>query len=354
MPKPKILIQLFNSANTKKSVGKTEAAPNHLWGEVELREQGFDVITVPTFSWPLNPAARFHNAFCGLDPLRALRILITRRRATIVCAHLESSLIILLLRRILLFHPPVIIWEVPWSPGWTYRETISRLAISRADCSIVFGSNQITSLKSLYGQDVPVEFVPFCVDTEFFKSAEDRVEDGNYLFSTGLDLGRDFSLIVDALDGTDIPAVIKIARNAEVPIDRGRNIKIIRDYLSFSEYRDLYARSRIVVVTTKQTINASGVTSLLEAMAMSKPVIVSDNVALRDYLPPTDAGIVVPVGDAVALRSAIVKLFSDPEAARRMGKRAREFVEGRFDPRTHFKAVGKILDCVTKSTSRRP
>jgi glycosyltransferase involved in cell wall biosynthesis len=98
-----------------------------------------------------------------------------------------------------------------------------------------------------------------------------------------------------------------------------------------------------VVVCTKNTPNAAGVTSLMEALSMGRPTIVSDNPSLKDYLPPADAAIVVPVGDVEALRNAILWVLEHPTEAEEMGRKARAFAETRFSADRHYEAMGRIF-----------
>ncbi len=358
MSTPRRLVQLFNAGHHRSRPDPApDSAPNHLRFERELEAAGFAVETIPAYGWPWNPAARMHNAYLGLDPLRALKVLLTRRRAAIVCAHLESTLLILLLRRLCHFRPPIVIWEVPWSPGWAYRERVSRLAIPRADCSVVFSSSQIQLVRSVYGQHTPVVFLPFCIDVEFYRPLPKVPGVRPYILSCGMDPGRDFAILLDVSGAIPADITIKAGRTFAPNRSTPANVTITRDHMSYLRYRDLYAGAAIVVVTTHNTPNASGVTSLMEAMAMGKPVVVSDNPALRDYLPPPDAGVVIPVGDRAALQAAILGLLSDPAKAEKMGQAARAFALKNFHPKRHFQAVATLLNDVAasvKPTARSP
>jgi glycosyltransferase involved in cell wall biosynthesis len=73
-------------------------------------------------------------------------------------------------------------------------------------------------------------------------------------------------------------------------------------------------------------MNVSGVGSVLESMAMGKSMVSSDNPPIRDYLEPGKTADVVPVGDAIALRTAVEALLSDNERMEKMGRLARERV----------------------------
>jgi glycosyltransferase involved in cell wall biosynthesis len=71
----------------------------------------------------------------------------------------------------------------------------------------------------------------------------------------------------------------------------------------------------------------NGVTCILEAMAMGKPVICSRTRGQVDVIQDGVTGIYVPQGDPVALRAAIQSLWNEPQRAREMGQRARAYVE---------------------------
>jgi N,N'-diacetylbacillosaminyl-diphospho-undecaprenol alpha-1,3-N-acetylgalactosaminyltransferase len=69
---------------------------------------------------------------------------------------------------------------------------------------------------------------------------------------------------------------------------------------------------------------------LLEAMAMGKPIVTTDNVGCREVVEDGVNGILVPVRDSVALAAALDKLLAEPAARRAYGIRSREKVLREF------------------------
>jgi len=63
---------------------------------------------------------------------------------------------------------------------------------------------------------------------------------------------------------------------------------------------------------------------ILEAMAAGLPVITTPNTAGPDLIEDGKEGLIVPAGDANALRVAMESLLNDPERARSMGRAAHE------------------------------
>jgi glycosyltransferase involved in cell wall biosynthesis len=71
----------------------------------------------------------------------------------------------------------------------------------------------------------------------------------------------------------------------------------------------------------------NGITVILEAMAMGKPVICSRTRGQVDVIQEGVTGLYVPIGDAAALRTAVLSLWHEPLRAQQMGRNARALVE---------------------------
>ena len=71
--------------------------------------------------------------------------------------------------------------------------------------------------------------------------------------------------------------------------------------------------------------------TILEAMAMGRPIITTDTPGCRETVVPGDNGFLVPVREPAALADAMMRFIQEPGLAHRMGRRSRELVEERFD-----------------------
>jgi glycosyltransferase involved in cell wall biosynthesis len=152
---------------------------------------------------------------------------------------------------------------------------------------------------------------------------------------------RDYATLVEALRGTGIrchiatdhvriPGRFRLLNDRRVPIsDIGTraDTHITKGRMPLTALRDLYARSRFVVVPLFPSDTDNGVTVILEAMAMGKPVICSSTRGQVDVVQEGVTGHYVPVGDVAALRAAIVSLWNEPQRAQEMGRNARALVE---------------------------
>jgi glycosyltransferase involved in cell wall biosynthesis len=199
--------------------------------------------------------------------------------------------------------------------------------------------------------------VPYQVDTRFWQPQPVAEED--VICSAGLEF-RDYPTLMHAVDGLDVQVVIGAAshwskrRNTAAGVEQPSNITVAA--FDYAALRAQYARAAIVVVPLDDTDFQAGVTTILEAMAMAKPVIVTHSLGQTDVvedrrtitrgsrprrrpdsllgqlarsegvsLEPT--GFYVPPSDPAAMRRAIEYLLEHPEERRRLGAAGRRTVE---------------------------
>ncbi len=84
--------------------------------------------------------------------------------------------------------------------------------------------------------------------------------------------------------------------------------------------------------------------ALIEAMAVGLPVVVSDVPGNLEAVVPGVSGIVVPRGNAGALRQGLQQVLDNPELARGLGAAARERVAAHFTVETYGRGIQALYD----------
>jgi glycosyltransferase involved in cell wall biosynthesis len=194
---------------------------------------------------------------------------------------------------------------------------------------------------------------------ELFWSPRARAIDT--ICSVGAEM-RDYPTLLEALRGTELRChvaadhvrVDRMGFARRIGADRfgrlaGGNVTIGRK--PASELRELYARSRFVVVPLQASDTDNGITVILEAMAMGKPVICSRTNGQVDVIEEGVTGLFVPVGDPTALRAAMLELWNDPARADAMGRAGRAYVERHH---TLEKFCGDAKGAIDASLEGRP
>ena len=81
---------------------------------------------------------------------------------------------------------------------------------------------------------------------------------------------------------------------------------------------------------------------VIEAALSGKPSVASNFGGIREVVSEGDGAVLVPPGDPTALADAMIAMLRDPEAAQRMGQRAREYAGGKFTVERHVDAVEEV------------
>lgn len=86
---------------------------------------------------------------------------------------------------------------------------------------------------------------------------------------------------------------------------------------------DLYRSADIVVVPVVPTNYAAGITSILEAAAVGRPIIATGNPALKDAVADQEIATWIPPEDAATLKETILDLLKHPATLTLMGEKAK-------------------------------
>jgi glycosyltransferase involved in cell wall biosynthesis len=248
-----------------------------------------------------------------------------------------------------------------WLMGASKRAFFERAHVQSHLGTIVgFGSVQLGLAADRYGfapEQLHLALQP--VDERFWQPTADGAAQEDLICSVGCISGfRDYRTLVAAT--RDLPVRVQLAVGSLIlsaghkreraqlfqaaipPEDLPANIDYKFD-LSAPDLRDLYGRSRFVVMPLEEVDFDAGVTSITEAMAMGKAVIVTRNKGQVDVIRDGIDGLYVPPHDAGALREAIRHLLDSPAEATRMGEAGREAVLRRHTLDGYVEHVSNIV-----------
>ncbi len=116
-----------------------------------------------------------------------------------------------------------------------------------------------------------------------------------------------------------------------------------RQQLAPTELRDLYSKSRFVVIPLYDVDFDAGATAIAEAMAMGKALVLTRARGQVDFLRDGEHGLYIPPGDPLALRRAIEYLLGHPDEAERMGRAGRALVEERHSLDLYIERLGALV-----------
>jgi Glycosyl transferases group 1 len=245
-----------------------------------------------------------------------------------------------------------ILTDCTWKRGDTVLDRLLTRAgvraIDRGNVTYcVLSSDEERAFPHTWGVDpARVTFTPWCY-TLSEQELSLAVTDDRFVFAGG-DSMRNYGPLLEAARGLDFP--IKIAARRAVGSDnREPPANVDVGPTTHQRFIELTAGATVVVVDLETRGDRSaGQGTYLNAMAMGKPVIVPDAMGVRDYVDPGRTGLIVPAGDAAALRSALDWVLADEnrDAVRNIAARAQETVRAKFGPEQYVAALLRAVDAV--------
>jgi glycosyltransferase involved in cell wall biosynthesis len=143
--------------------------------------------------------------------------------------------------------------------------------------------------------------------------------------SVGLER-RDYRVLAAATENLDVD--VKIAGFSQFATGLAQNFpetipaNMSNRFYALPELLQLYRDADVVAVCVKPSNWSAGATTLVEAMACRKPIVVTRTEGLKEYLADSDAILTVEPEDAKDLQQAIVHLLNNPKEAEERAEKA--------------------------------
>jgi glycosyltransferase involved in cell wall biosynthesis len=170
-------------------------------------------------------------------------------------------------------------------------------------------------------------------DSASITSGRETADTGTYVLACGRSY-RDFATFAEAMAEANLPARILMDQQdvrregSIVPQTLPSNVEIIRDDGSRRSWLKAMLAARIVVAPLRAGVHQpAGISVYLEAMSLSRPVIVTEGTSTRGMLDDSLAGI-VPPEDARALALEVRRLWDNHKLRHERIAAARKYVEG--------------------------
>lgn len=179
-----------------------------------------------------------------------------------------------------------------------------------------------------------VTHIPFGVDSAFWVPAPDDspAAGEDYVLSIGNDSHRDYGTLLQAWK-PEYPLLRVVTAQDIAPT--GRNVEVLRGgwhekVLTDEEIRGLIQGARFVILPIKETIQPSGQSACLQAMACGKAVAITDFQGLWSRHLLRDGATCIlcgAPGDQSGIQRAVERLLADPTLVAMIGINARRLVE---------------------------
>jgi glycosyltransferase involved in cell wall biosynthesis len=240
--------------------------------------------------------------------------------------------------------------HVPYknNPIKRLRQKLVRYVYKNGIDSILFFNEQLYHKSNEYGElGKHRDFAEWGADLEFFTSFIEKQKEPptlDFVYSTG-GTGRDFKTLIRAFN--DIDFNLKITTKRDEGLDNTITPNILTDNTvppglhSVGIIRKEYYNSLAVAIPLLNTgqLWPVGITVIMEALAMEKPIISTVNPMYPFDLEKEKIGFYVDFNDVQGWKDRVNYLVKNPDEAREMGKRGRYLCEKKFNYNLFSKEV---------------
>lgn len=243
-----------------------------------------------------------------------------------------------------------------------------RLALRQADRVVCVAHHQQTFLRRTYGwREARVPLALSGTDATFFRPRREEIGPAGgdvqpaplaparppTVLAPGRDAGRDYATLLRALP-TWAALRLVCSRHNLAGLALPARASVCYD-IPPAALREEYDRADVVAVPTHGDdavagSDCSGTLVLLDALAMGRPVVISQRASVGDYVTPGEHALTVPPGDPLALRGALEHLLADAGGTARLADAGREHVLASLTTVHFARRLTEVFHQVTSDT----
>jgi glycosyltransferase involved in cell wall biosynthesis len=330
-----------------RSVLRGEDPGGGLWGLLGLRRLGVSADILEIEEWIPARVARFlrYRVLGTYAAHLPLLPIFFRYDVIYTAGAFTSQLVVTFLKTMFRFKRPLWVMQDFSIMGLLGdesrpRQKIFAWMVSRADGIVTTGLAETEALKRRFpDRSHRIAYIPFGTDTSFF-SPQKHITEEPIVLAVGVDPDRDWSTFFTACEGLDVRVVIAGSGRRSRFFNPPSWVEIGAH--SAHQMRELYARASVVVIplnTSGGNNNAMGLSTLFEAMAMGKAIVVSRTDHTESFIEHGVHGILVPQKERAPMRAALEELLSSPKERARLGEAARNKARISCDMYTNAKEL---------------
>jgi glycosyltransferase involved in cell wall biosynthesis len=360
-----VRLAFFNNNDMAQALARYDRgdyAGNHLWGTLALRDRGWEIDALSNERFAR--LSRISGPRVG-DLAPQLTVFLDQRNHDVMLSGTETDSIALgVLRRLGLYRRGVVsIVHAPPRPPLD-RAWLTKLAFGRHDRLLFLSSANRDLYLSLGIDPARTAVVDWGLDLSYYRPAPLAPDawEHPYVLSAGK-TRRDHATLVKGFAGAPIelqlycseasaPSESITPPNAHVHFNR-TGYSDESETLTDAQLQEAYRGCVAVAVPLTSNGALAGHTSMLEALAMGRAVLVTRNPMFDIDVEREGAGLVIDVGDVEGWSRALAWVVEHPEETAAMGVRGRQLCEERYNLAAASVTVADAIEAVAASTGRR-
>lgn len=206
--------------------------------------------------------------------------------------------------------------------------------------------------KSFYLPLKKIRVFYFGTDIEFWnKNHISKLKKAKeFTLTIGNDMHRDYDLLINNYP-LEIPLKLVTSKLNKTQLDKIKNLPVFEQYqdLSNEKLRQLYYQAKFIIIPLQHTYATSGLSTILQALAMEKPVLVADAPALKELFTDYQHVIYYKTGNASSLETKLKELNNNQKLRLRLANNGRKLVEEKFNSQNMGKNILRLSQTLINS-----
>lgn len=323
---------------------KGEYPAHHLWGAAHLKDFGIQTDILPFEKFPtLNNYWRLQK-FLKLDQL-GMRGLDQQIRALASCPHdliysacQNHTFLLARLRALGILRTPVIaVIHHPVAQG-----SAEKIFFTGHDRLICLSESVRQQLLAGYAFLDPEKVIKldWGVDEAFYGDYREAGSDISNTIPVIVSAGksnRDHDVLVTAASGLNCQVHIYCSEDSKPKVNPLPSNVVLTtgakraNPASYRELVEVYKQAFAIAIPLNETDALAGLTSLMDALAVGRPVIMTRNPYIDIDIEALGIGIWCDTADDAGWRAALSRLLNNPAEAANMGRKARQLADERYN-----------------------
>ena len=296
--------------------------------QLRQKVQSVDILQQLSFKIPFSGRLNYISKYLSEFYIPLLALIQRQRFDVIVSWQMRIGVCYGLLKRLCHFNklPVHIIQDFHIDLTQTrglYRLKLALLKLAIPGIDFFFCTS--TEEEAIYSQmfNIPrnrIAFLPLVQAASIFEETSYPKKD--YIFSFG-NSDRDFDTLIQAVTPLNFNTYI-LSQKYKPKIPVPANVFIMREYVSDKEMIQWIASSRMVILPIKDYQVSAGQFSMLEVMALARPLIITENLCAKEYLVHQHSALFFKARSDKELADHIRYLWNHRESAEQLGQEARQ------------------------------
>lgn len=171
-----------------------------------------------------------------------------------------------------------------------------------------------------------------------------------FVLTIGNDMHRDYNLLINNYS-LKIPLKLITSKLSALQLNQLKKSPLFEQYqgLSNEKLRLLYHQAKFVIIPLQPTYATSGLSTILQTLAMEKPVLVANAPALRELFTDYQHVLYYETGNYQSFQRKLKEINDNQKLRNQLAKNGRKLVEEKFNSQNMGKNMLKLSQDLVKT-----